>query len=139
MKKMLFVLVLALLVMPCTFLAQDKAAAAAAPEGTQVQSAAPERSMSPERMQRREDRMKRHDEMVAKKKEMDARLDEKVAAMDAAKGDQKVEAIAAVIKEMVAQRKSMQEQMMKRHHGMKGKHGRMGRGMEGKEGSGERM
>lgn len=43
--------------------------------------------------------------------EMDARLDQKMAAMDVAKGEKKVDAIEAVIKEMVAQRKEMQEQM----------------------------
>jgi L-fucose mutarotase/ribose pyranase (RbsD/FucU family) len=44
-------------------------------------------------------------------KEMDARLDQKVAAMEAATGEKKVDAMEAVIKEMVAQRKEMQEQM----------------------------
>ncbi len=46
-------------------------------------------------------------------KQMDARLQEKVAAMDAAKGDQKIEAMAAVIKELVAQRQEMHERLMK--------------------------
>lgn len=141
MKKILLVLIMASLMMPCALFAQEKAEAPAAPGAAKIQSAAPEGSIAPDRMkrreerrQRREERMKRHDEMVAKKKEMDARLDEKVAAMDAAKGDQKVEAMAAVIKELVSQRKSMHEQMMKMHHGRKGRHGHHGRGMEGREG-----
>jgi hypothetical protein len=40
---------------------------------------------------------------------MDTRLDEKLAAMNAAKGDQKVEAMASVINELVSQRKEMRE------------------------------
>jgi len=79
--------------------------------------------------------MKEHDEMMSRMKEMDVQLDAKVAAMDAAKGDQKVEAMAAVIKEMVSQRKEMQEHMMKMHDLKKGhmmEH--MKGGMEGEPG-----
>jgi len=54
--------------------------------------------------------MAEHEQMM---KEMDARLQEKVAAMDAAKGDQKIEAMAAVIKELVSQRQQMRDHMMK--------------------------
>ena len=72
---------------------------------------------------------------MSRMKEMDARLDAKVAAMDAAKGDQKVEAMAAVIKEMVSQRKEMQEHMMKMHDMGKGPlMGHMKPGMEGESG-----
>ncbi len=70
--------------------------------------------------------MKECDGMMSRMKEMDARLDAKVAVMDAAKGTQKVEAMASVIKEMVSQRKEMQEHMM-RMHDMKKIHG-MGKG-----------
>ena len=41
----------------------------------------------------------------------DQKLSELVATMNAAKGDKKVEAMAAVITELVAQRKQMQDQM----------------------------
>ena len=41
----------------------------------------------------------------------DQRLSELVAKMNAATGDKKVEAMAAVVTELVAQRKQMQEQM----------------------------
>src|SRR5262245_10920078 len=41
----------------------------------------------------------------------DQKLSELVATMNAATGDKKVEAIAAVVSELVAQRKQMQEQM----------------------------
>ena len=127
---MLFVLMLAVLIVPCGLFAQQeqgKTPAPAAQAGTKVESA-PERPMSG-------CQMKERDEMMSRMKEMDARLEAKVAAMDAAKGDQKVEAIAAVIKEMVSQRKEMQEHMMKMHDMKKGhmmEH--MQPGMEGEAG-----
>jgi hypothetical protein len=51
----------------------------------------------------------------------DARLDSLVAAMNAAKGDRKVKAMAEVINELVAQRKAMREHMrtMMRSGGMR--------------------
>ena len=51
----------------------------------------------------------------------DARLDSLVAAMNAAKGDRKVKAMAEVINELVAQRKLMREHMrtMMRSGGMR--------------------
>ena len=130
MKTMLFVLMLAVLIMPCGLFAQQeqgKTPAPAAQAGTKVESA-PAHPMSG-------GHMKEHDEMMSRMKEMDARLDAKVAAMDAAKGDQKVEAMAAVIKEMVSQRKEMQEHMMNMHDMKKGhmmEH--MKPGMEGEAG-----
>lgn len=70
-----------------------------------------------------------HEQMMSRMKEMDIQLQEKVDAMDAAKGEQKVEAMAAVIKEMASQRKEMQERMMNMHN-MKMGHmmGHMGKG-----------
>ena len=115
MRTLLFVLMLAVLTMPCGLFAQQeqgKTPAPAAQAGTKAESA-PAHPMSG-------GKMKEHDEMMSRMKEMDARLDAKVAAMDAAKGDQKVEAMAAVIKEMVSQRKEMQEHMMKMHDIKKG-------------------
>jgi hypothetical protein len=43
---------------------------------------------------------------------MDARLDDLVKRMNAATGSKKPDAVAAVINELVAQRKQMREQMM---------------------------
>jgi len=130
MKTLSFVLMLAVLIVPCgLFAQQDKTKAPAATGDTKVQSA-PAHPMSGSHM-------KEHDEMMSKMKEMDARLDAKVAAMDAAKGDQKVEAIAAVIKEMVSQRKNMQEHMIKRHE-MKA-HEHMKGTMGGEAGKGKGM
>ncbi|MEO8190679.1 MAG: hypothetical protein ABI682_10080 [Acidobacteriota bacterium] len=56
--------------------------------------------------------MAHHKEMMAKMDAMDARLDGLVKSMDAAKGGKKVDATAAVVNELVAQRKEMRQQMM---------------------------
>ena len=56
--------------------------------------------------------MAHHKEMMAKMDAMDARLDELVKKMDATKGGKKVDAVAAVVSEFVAQRKEMRQQMM---------------------------
>jgi hypothetical protein len=132
MKALPFVLMLAVLVMPCSLFAQqEKPQAPEAPAGTKAQTAHGHKMSA--------DHMKKHEEMMSRMKEMNARLDEKVAAMDAAKGDQKVEAMAAVIKEMVAQRKDMQEHMMKMHEARKGAGGHMKCSPEGKAGKGKGM
>ena len=129
MRTLLFVLMLAVLIMPCGLFAQQeqgKTPAPAAQAGTKAET--PPHPMSGVKM-------KEHDEMMSRMKEMDARLDAEVAAMDAAKGDQKVEAMAIVIKDMVSQRKEMQDHMMKMHDMRKGhmmEH--MKPGMEGEAG-----
>ncbi|MGA2401770.1 MAG: hypothetical protein ABSG91_08690 [Syntrophobacteraceae bacterium] len=127
------VLVLAVLIIPYgLFAQQEKTQTPAAPGEPQAQTA-PKHTMS-------EHHMKEHDEMMSRMKEMEARLDAKIAAMDAAKGEEKVEAIAAVIKEMASQRKDMQEHMMKMHDMRKGhmmEH--MKQGMEGEAGKGKGM
>jgi Spy/CpxP family protein refolding chaperone len=56
--------------------------------------------------------MAHHKEMMAKMEAMDARLDDLVKRMNAATGSKKPDAVAAVINELVAQRKQMREQMM---------------------------
>jgi hypothetical protein len=58
------------------------------------------------------DMMAMHNQMAADMKAMDAKLDLKVAAMDAAGGNSKVDAMATVINEMVSQRKEMMANMM---------------------------
>lgn len=52
-----------------------------------------------------------YEKAVAEMQAMDARLNEKVAAMNAASGDQKISAMEAVINELVAQRKEMHDKM----------------------------
>jgi hypothetical protein len=59
-----------------------------------------------------ESMMAHHKEMMAKMDAMDARLDDLVKKMDAAKGSKKADAVAAVVNELVAQRKQMREHMM---------------------------
>jgi hypothetical protein len=49
---------------------------------------------------------------IADLRAMDAQLEQKVAAMNAASGSGKVEAMAAVINEMASQRKALRERML---------------------------
>ena len=73
-----------------------------------------------------EEKKAKREKVMADLKELDAKLDEKLSAMNAAKGDKKVEAMATVISELIAQRKeinekllSVQECPMMQHGGMK--------------------
>ena len=56
--------------------------------------------------------MAMHKEMMAKMEAMDSKLDDLVKKMNAAKGSKKVDATAAVMNELVAQRKQMRDHMM---------------------------
>jgi hypothetical protein len=56
--------------------------------------------------------------MMAEVKAADQRLDGLVAKMTGATGQDKVDATAAVVSEIVAQRKTMHEGMMKMQQGM---------------------
>jgi hypothetical protein len=58
------------------------------------------------------------EQMMADMKAADQRLDSLVAKMNAASGQEKVDAMAAVVTEMVAQRTAMRDGMMKMHQGM---------------------
>ena len=55
--------------------------------------------------------MTMHSQMMADMKALDATLDQKVASMNTAKGNAKVDAMAAVINEMASQRKQMMAKM----------------------------
>jgi hypothetical protein len=50
--------------------------------------------------------------MMAKMEAMDARLDELVKTMNATTGSKKTNAVAAVLNELIAQRKQMRDDMM---------------------------
>ncbi len=139
------VVVMALIFMPLATGAQEEPAAEAVAE-QQRQAAPPETplpadmGMHEEMMAHCEAMMEHCKAMVEKRAEamkeveaMDARLDERIAAMNAAEGEEKVEAMAAVINEMVAQRGKMREKfhgmrahpmcpMMMQGHGMRGRH-----------------
>jgi hypothetical protein len=62
--------------------------------------------------------MAMHEQMMVDMKAMDAKMDLKVAAMNAAKGAAKTNAIAAVINEMVSQQKQMMARMATMHSQM---------------------
>jgi hypothetical protein len=64
--------------------------------------------------------MANHEKMMADLKAADQRLDGLVATMNAASGQAKVDATAAVVTEIAAQRKTMREGMVNMHQGMMG-------------------
>ncbi|MGE5360743.1 MAG: hypothetical protein ACM3NQ_17135 [Bacteroidales bacterium] len=59
-----------------------------------------------------------HEKMMTEVKAADGRLDDLVAKMNAASGTEKADAAAAVINEMVTQRRTMRDGMMKMQDGM---------------------
>ena len=61
--------------------------------------------------------MAEHEKMVAEMKAADQRLDELVAKMNSASGQAKVDATAAAVTEIVGQRKTMRDRMMRMHQG----------------------
>ena len=72
-----------------------------------------------------QDMMKMHEQMMAEMKAGDAKLDALVAEMNAATGDAKVTAVAAVASELVRQQKSMHDHMGQMHQQMMGGRGMM--------------
>ena len=71
------------------------------------------------------DMMKMHEQMMAEMKASDAKLDALVKQMNAATGDAKVNAVAAVVSELVRQHKAMHEHMGQMHQQMMGGRGMM--------------
>ena len=61
-----------------------------------------------------------HEKMMTEMKAADQRLDDLVAKMNAASGMEKADATAAVVNEMVTQRRTMRDGMMKMEGGMMG-------------------
>lgn len=59
------------------------------------------------------DMMQMHQQMIEEMKAADAKLDQLVEQMNAASGDAKVSATAAVVTELVRQHKSMHDEMMR--------------------------
>lgn len=72
-----------------------------------------------------QDMMKMHEQMMAEMKAGDAKLDALVKDMNAAAGDSKVNAVAAVVNELVRQHKSMHGRMGQMHEQMMGGRGMM--------------
>jgi hypothetical protein len=98
--------------LPLALSAQSAPQAKASPTPAPAPAAAPA-PMCPEMMHQQ---MAMHQEMDA----LDARLDALVAAMNGAKGEKKIAAMAAVINEMTAQRKILREKLEGMHAGMMG-------------------
>jgi hypothetical protein len=73
----------------------------------------------------KQDMMKMHEQMMAEMKAGDAKLDALVKDMNAATGQVKVTAIAAVVNELVQQHKAMHGHMGQMHQQMMGGRGRM--------------
>jgi hypothetical protein len=71
------------------------------------------------------DMMKLHEKMMAETKAAETRLDALVKTMNAAAGDAKTNAIAAVVSELVAQHKLMHAHMTEMHQQMMGGRGMM--------------
>ena len=69
--------------------------------------------------------MKMHEKMSAEMQTADGRLDALVKTMNAAAGDAKTNAIAAVVSELVAQHKQMHAHMTEMHQQMMGGRGMM--------------
>ena len=97
-------------------LATDLAAQAPSSQGSQP------REQSPPNMQ---DMMKMHEQMMAEMKAADSRLDALTKEMNAAKGEAKVNAVAAVVTELVRQQKSMHDRMGQMQEQMMGGRGMM--------------
>jgi hypothetical protein len=97
-------------------LATDLAAQAPSSQGSQP------REQSPPNMQ---DMMKMQEQMMAEMKAADSRLDALIKEMNAAKGEAKVNAVAAVVTELVRQQKSMHDRMGQMQEQMMGWRGMM--------------
>jgi hypothetical protein len=72
-----------------------------------------------------QDMKKMHETMMAEMKAGEAKLDALVKEMNGAKGDTKVNAVAAVVNELVRQHKTMNEHMGQMHEQMMGGRGMM--------------
>jgi hypothetical protein len=69
-----------------------------------------------------------HADMWAQMQAHDARLDELVAAMNSAKGEAKIDAVAAVVNELVAQRQTRRKHLEARHKAGESEPGKQGAG-----------
>jgi hypothetical protein len=93
-------------------------AVAAAQSGSSAQTAPPQQPNMQEMA-------KMHEQMMADMKAGDAKLDALVKEMNAAEGESKVNAVAAVVNELVRQHRAMHGRMGEMHRHMMG----MGLGM----------
>jgi hypothetical protein len=91
-------------------------------QAAQNTPAPPSTTQSPPNIQ---DMMKMHEQMMAQMDAADAKLDALLKDMNAASGDAKVNAMAAVVTELVRQNRSMHEHMGRMHQQMMGGRGMM--------------
>ena len=93
------------------------------PQGTghaAMAQAKPQAGMPADMAARCQAMMAGQEKMMAETKAADARLDDLVVKMNAASGMEKASATAAVVSELVLQRRTMRDGMMKMQHGMMG-------------------
>jgi hypothetical protein len=89
-----------------------------APPQATMAKATPPSGMAADMAAKCQAMMADHEKMMADMKAADERLDVLVATMNAASGLEKADATAAVVGEMVAQRRAMRDGMMKMEHEM---------------------
>jgi hypothetical protein len=101
--------------------------AVAAPLARQATTPPPHQNQTPDKAKPQSDMMAKcmamkaqQEKMMAEVQAADQRLDGLVAKLNAASGQAKVDATAAAVTEIVAQRKAMRESMMTMQHGMMG-------------------
>ncbi len=98
-----------------------RARRADAPGPPQHQHAATEKAKAASDMAVRcQAMMAEREQMMSEMKAADQRLDDLVARMNTASDTEKVAATVAVVNELVAQRRTMRDGMMKMQHGMMG-------------------
>ncbi len=123
MVRGVFATLLATVAVPVMILAQAPATTGHQHEHAATQAPAPAQGENQQQMKQM------HQKMMAEMAAMDQKLDSLVAQMNSAQGPAKVDAMAAIINEMLAERKQMREHMAS----MMGQGGMMG-GMMGQGG-----
>ena len=107
------------LVAACAVVVMSAVSGLAAQTPQEHQHAAADKAKPPSGMEAKcQAMMAEREKMMTGMKAADQRLDELVAKMNTASGMEKMTATAAVVTEMVTQRRTMREGMMKMHEGM---------------------
>jgi hypothetical protein len=97
-------------------------------QGLEAAQGAPQSPSAPGRQQGQPgmaEMMKMHEQMMAEMKVSDGRLDALVKEMNAASGNARVDAIAAVVNELARQNRAMHEHMGQMHQQMMSGRGMM--------------
>ena len=123
-KRLTLTTLTTLVFLSLTFGAQWTGQATAAPQSQPSTASAQQSSPSQMQDMQMQDMMKMHQQMMAEMKAGNAKLEELVKQMNAAKGEAKVDATAAVVTELVRQHTAMTD-----HMGQMSQHMMGGRGM----------